>query len=30
VVNLEQGAPITLCQLKEPLPKLWTRLRNFS
>ena len=30
VVNLEQGAPVTLCQLKEPLPKLWTRLRNFS
>jgi hypothetical protein len=30
VVNLEQGAPITLCNLRAPLPELWGRLRNFS
>ncbi len=30
VVNLEQGAPVTLCTLKAPLPEVWGRLRNFS
>lgn len=30
VVNLEQGAPVTLCNLTAPLPELWGRLRNFS
>jgi hypothetical protein len=30
VVNLEQGAPVTLCNLRAPLPQLWRRLRNFS
>jgi hypothetical protein len=30
VQNLEQGMPVTLCYLKEPLPKVWARLRNFS
>jgi len=30
VVNLEQGAPVTLCNLRAPLPELWGRLRNFS
>ncbi len=30
VVNLEQGAPVTLCRLKEPLPTVWARLKNFS
>jgi dolichyl-phosphate-mannose-protein mannosyltransferase len=30
VKGLEQGAPVTLCQLREPIPKVWGRLRNFS
>jgi len=30
VAGLEQGAPVTLCQLKEPVPKIWGRLRDFS
>ena len=30
VVNLEQGAPVTYCHLKAPLPRLWGRLQNFS
>jgi Dolichyl-phosphate-mannose-protein mannosyltransferase len=30
VVNLEQGTPVTLCNLKEPLPKAWSGLKNFS
>ena len=30
VVNLEQGAAVTLCNLRAPLPELWGRLRNFS
>ncbi len=30
VVGLEQGAPVTFCQLKAPIPKIWGRLRNFS
>jgi len=30
VKGLEQGAPVTFCQLKEPIPKIWGRLRNFS
>jgi dolichyl-phosphate-mannose-protein mannosyltransferase len=30
VQGLEQGAPVTLCHLKAPLPSLWGRLRNFS
>ncbi len=30
VAGLEQGAPVTFCQLKAPIPKLWGRLRNFS
>jgi hypothetical protein len=30
VSGLEQDAPVTFCQLKAPLPKLWPRLRNFS
>jgi hypothetical protein len=30
VVGLEQGAPVTFCQLKSPIPDLWGRLRNFS
>ena len=30
VKGLEQGAPVTFCQLKAPLPKLWARLKNFS
>ncbi len=30
VAGLEQGAPITFCQLKAPIPKIWHRLRNFS
>lgn len=27
---LEQGAPVTFCHLKKPIPKIWGRLRNFS
>jgi hypothetical protein len=30
VSGLEQGAPVTFCQLKAPVPTLWARLRNFS
>ncbi|HEV2967399.1 MAG TPA: glycosyltransferase family 39 protein [Candidatus Dormibacteraeota bacterium] len=30
VKGLEQGAPVTLCQLKAPIPQIWGRLRNFS
>ena len=30
VMELEQGAPVTFCQLKAPIPKLWGQLRNFS
>jgi 4-amino-4-deoxy-L-arabinose transferase-like glycosyltransferase len=30
VLGLEQGAPVTLCQLENPIPKIWGRLRNFS
>jgi dolichyl-phosphate-mannose-protein mannosyltransferase len=30
VAGLEQGAPVTFCQLKAPISALWGRLRNFS
>ena len=30
VAGLEQGAPVTSCQLKAPIPKIWGQLRNFS
>jgi hypothetical protein len=30
VKGLEQGAPVTFCQLKAPIPKIWAQLRNFS
>jgi hypothetical protein len=30
VAGLEQGAPVTLCQLKAPIREIWGRLRNFS
>jgi hypothetical protein len=30
VVNLESGAPVTLCTLNAPLPELWGRLKDFS
>jgi hypothetical protein len=30
VKGLEQGAPVTFCQLKAPIPKIWKQLRNFS
>ncbi|MDQ6771553.1 MAG: glycosyltransferase family 39 protein [Candidatus Dormibacteraeota bacterium] len=30
VVGLEQGAPVTFCQLKAPIPQIWRQLRNFS
>jgi hypothetical protein len=30
VVGLEQGAPVTFCQLKAPIPTIWGKLRNFS
>ena len=30
VAGLEQGAPVTFCQLKAPIPQIWSRLRNFS
>lgn len=30
VAGLEQGAPVTFCQLKAPIPTIWGRLRNFS
>jgi hypothetical protein len=30
VAGLEQGAPVTFCQLKVPIPQIWGRLRDFS
>jgi hypothetical protein len=30
VAGLEQGAPVTFCELNEPIPKIWGRLRDFS
>ncbi len=30
VVNLESGAPITMCHLKAPLPREWPGLKDFS
>jgi hypothetical protein len=30
VKGLEQGAPVTFCQLKVPITKIWGQLRNFS
>jgi hypothetical protein len=30
VKGLEQGAPVTFCQLKAPVAKVWGQLRNFS
>ena|SRR5438128_2740012 len=30
VHGLEQGAPVTSCQLKDPIPKIWGQLRHFS
>jgi len=30
VAGLEQGAPVTFCQLKAPIPEIWGHLRNFS
>ncbi|MGH7760492.1 MAG: ArnT family glycosyltransferase [Candidatus Dormibacteraceae bacterium] len=30
VKGLEQGAPVTFCQLKVPISQTWGRLRNFS
>jgi Dolichyl-phosphate-mannose-protein mannosyltransferase len=30
VQNLEQGMPVTFCHLKEPLPLVWSGLKNFS
>ena len=30
VAGLEQGAPVTFCQLKAPIPTIWGKLRNFS
>ncbi len=30
VVSLEQGAPVTFCSLRAPLPDVWGRLRDFS
>jgi 4-amino-4-deoxy-L-arabinose transferase-like glycosyltransferase len=30
VKGLEQGAPVTFCHLKAPVPKIWGQLRNFS
>jgi hypothetical protein len=30
VAGLEQGAPVTLCQLEQPIPQIWGKLRNFS
>ncbi|MGI8564109.1 MAG: glycosyltransferase family 39 protein [Candidatus Dormibacter sp.] len=30
VLGLEQGAPVTFCHLKAPIPKIWAQLRNFS
>lgn len=30
VLGLEQGAPVTLCQLSAPLPSAWLQLRELS
>ena len=30
VAGLEQDAPVTFCQLKAPIPRIWRQLRNFS
>ena len=30
VAGLEQGAPVTFCPLKFPIPQIWGKLRNFS
>jgi hypothetical protein len=30
VAGLEQGAPVTFCHLKAPIPTIWGELRNFS
>jgi hypothetical protein len=30
VKGLEQGAPVTWCPLKMPIPAAWARLKNFS
>jgi len=30
VKGLEQGAPVTFCQLNAPIAEVWPRLRNFS
>ena len=30
VKGLEQGAPVTLCQLNAPISTIWDKLRNFS
>jgi hypothetical protein len=30
VRGLEQGAPVTFCRLKQPIPQIWGRLRDFS
>jgi hypothetical protein len=30
VQGMEQGAPVTFCVLKAPIPQVWSRLRNFS
>ncbi len=30
VAGLEQGAPVTFCQLKAPIPTIWGKLREFS
>jgi len=30
VAGLEQGAPVTFCQLKAPIPQVWGKLRDFS
>jgi len=30
VKGLEQGAPVTFCQLKAPVSEFWGKLRNFS
>ncbi len=30
VQGLEQGAPVTFCVLKVPIPQAWSQLRNFA
>jgi hypothetical protein len=30
VAGLEQGAPVTFCQLKQPISNVWKQLREFS